>query len=83
MLIPPKAGAKLWTGYEDRNKAIEYIASKGRYLWAKHSGYSLRNRVEAAIARMKKVFSPVLRSRSKHNKMAEITSRISILNGRC
>ena len=79
-LIPPRTGAKLWPSYEDRNKAIEYIASKGRYLWAKHSGYFLRNHVEAAIARIKKIFFPALRSKTDHNKKAEITSKIAILN---
>lgn len=92
-LIPPCKGSKIRQrkregvtplARDERLRSIRRLGGgdfeRGRRLWAKESGYSLRSLSETCMMRQKTVFGPSLRSRDESGQRVECLLRCRILN---
>lgn len=84
-LIPPQENAVLsakWNGsiLEQRDAAINRIATIGRKEWKKENGYHIRSLSEVNMFRFKKIFSHELKARKEENEETEIKIKCKILN---
>ena len=92
-LIPPGKGSKIRQRKregvvplprDERLRSIRRLGGgdfeRGRRLWAKESGYSLRSLSETCMMRQKSVFGPSLRSREESGQRVECLLRCRLLN---
>lgn len=87
--IPPPKNARLLKEKDSwqrlRNEAVKIIAGfgggrKGRSLWGKLFGYSLRSVVETTMMRLKTLFGHSFKSRTPENLSTEIFVKSLIIN---
>lgn len=92
-LIPPGKGSKIRQRKradvvplprDERLRSIRRLGfgdfERGRRLWSKESGYSLRSLSETCMMRQKSVFGPSLRSREESGQRVECLLRCRVLN---
>lgn len=86
-IIPPQKNAKVKNDPElkVRNFCIKYIRRLGndeeaRRKWKAESGYHMRSIAENEMFRLKKIFSPTLKSRKLKTQEVELSIRIAALN---
>lgn len=87
LVTPPKKGAvfRREQGYEKRNEAIGIIRGLGgdavaKSIWAKFVGYNRRVLVESMVARWKKLYGGILKSRCNERKRNEIQLKALMIN---
>ena len=68
------------TAPTQRDRHLQCIAEHGRMGWQKASGYNIRARAEAAIARWKQVIGDGLRSRKDERRATEVEVAVHALN---
>jgi len=82
IIVPPRKDAVLseqsQTNPTQRDRRLLESAKRGRLGWQKHSGYTIRSRVENAIGRFKQVLGEALRSQTDENQVTEIHFHIDI-----
>ena len=59
---------------------LQHIAEHGRTAWQRASGYTMRARAEAAIARWKYMIGDGLRSRADERRATEVDVAVHTLN---
>jgi hypothetical protein len=81
VVIPPHKTAVLSAGGNTRrDEHIKTIASKGRIAWQQKTGYNLRNLVELAMQRYKRIFGNTMKARSLPQQKTEAWVSVSALN---
>ena len=82
--MPPRATAvpsdTAATAPTQRDRHLQYIAQHGRMAWQKASGYTMRARAEAAMARWKQVLGDGLRLRTDDRRATEVDVAVHALN---
>ena len=76
----PCCGPTATTVPTQRDSHIRSINKHGRMNWQKTSGYNRRSKVEAAIARYKRVIGDALRSREDARRPCEVKIAVKVLN---
>ena len=65
VVIPPHKKAVVSSaGDTQRNQHIQTIAQQGRIAWQQKTGYNLRNHVELAMQRYKRIFGNTMKARA-------------------
>ena len=65
VVVPPhKTAVVSAAGHTQRDGHIQTIANLGRMAWQKITGYSLRNYVELAVQRYKRIFGNTMKTRA-------------------
>ena len=84
VVVPPRAtavpSATAETAPTQRDRRLQLIAEHGRMAWQKASGYTIRARAEAAIARWKQVIGDGRRSRKDEHRATEVEIAVHALN---
>jgi hypothetical protein len=84
VVVPPRGGAvasaSAETASTQRDRHLRMIAEQGCMAWQKASGYNLRAKVEASIARYKRVIGDALRSRTDRTEATEVALAAAALN---
>ncbi len=84
VVVPPRATAvpsgTAATAPTQRDRHLQGIGEHGRMGWQKASGYTIRARAEAAIARWKQVIGDGLRSRTDDRRATEVDVAVRALN---
>ena len=81
VIIPPhKTAIVSIAGDTQRDQHIQNIAQHGRIAWQKKTGYNLRNHVELAMQRYKRIFGNTMKARSLPQQKAEAWISASALN---
>ena len=84
IIVPPLKTAVLsehaQTDPTQRDRHLLEIGKHGRSGWQKHSGYTVRSRVENSIGRFKQVLGESLRSKDHRNQATEIDIAVHVLN---
>jgi hypothetical protein len=84
VIVPPRAGAVASASAEtaptQRDRHPRLLAARGRMAWQKASGYNARAKVEASIARYKRVIGDALRSRTGQTEATEVAIAAAALN---
>ena len=68
------------TGRTQRDRHIETLAQRGRIAWQRITGYNLRNYVELAMQRDKRIFGNALKARALPQQKTEAWISTSALN---
>jgi len=81
VVIPPHKTAVLSAaGDTQRDHHIKVIAQQGRLAWQKINGYNLRNYVELAMQRYKRIFGNTMKARALPQQKTEAWISVSALN---
>ena len=81
VIVPPhKTAVPSITGHTLRDRHIETIAQRGRMAWQRTTGYNLRNYVELAMQRYKRIFGNALKARALAQQKTEAWISTSALN---
>jgi hypothetical protein len=84
VVVPPRANAvpseAAQTAPTQRDRHLQVIAERGRMGWQRASGYNWRARVEADIARWKRVIGDGLRSQTDRRQATEMAIAAEVLN---
>ncbi len=84
IVVPPRSTAvsseTAATAPTQRDRHLQCIAEHGRAAWQKASGYTKRDRAEAAIGRFKQVIGDGLRSRTDERRATEVDVAVHVLN---
>jgi len=81
VVVPPhKTGVCSPAGNTQRDQHIREIEQHGRIAWQKKTGYGLRNHVELAMQRYKRIFGNTLKARALPQQKAEAWISASALN---
>jgi hypothetical protein len=81
VVIPPHKTAVLSVaGDTQRDRHIQTIAQKGRMAWQRMTGYNLRNYVELAVQRYKRIFGNAMKARALPQQKTEAWIGASALN---
>ena len=68
------------TGRTQRDRHIETLVRQGRIAWQRITGYNLRNYVELAMQRDKRIFGNALKARALPQQKTEAWISASALN---
>lgn len=81
-IIPPKKGARLRgkPHFRDRDQAVARSRAVGKGEWKKEAGYHRRSLVEAAMMRLKTIFSDRLRAREWKRQETELRLSCAVMN---
>jgi hypothetical protein len=81
VIVPPhKTAIVSSTGDTQRDQHIKDIAEKGRITWQRETGYNLRNYVELAMQRYKRIFGNAMKARALTRQKTEAGISASALN---
>lgn len=81
VVIPPhKTAVYSVTGDTQRDQHLEVIAKQGRVEWQRKTGYNLRNYVELAMQRFKRIFGNTMKARKLPQQKTEARISASALN---
>lgn len=81
VVVPPhKTAVVSAAGDTQRDGHIQTIANQGRMAWQKITGYSLRNYVELAVQRYKRIFGNTMKARALPQQKAEAGISACALN---
>ncbi|MDD2661250.1 MAG: IS5 family transposase [Methylococcales bacterium] len=81
VVIPPHKNAVCSdAGNTQRDQHIQTIAQHGRIAWQRKTGYNLRNHVELAMQRYKRIFGNTLKARALPQQKTEAWISVSALN---
>jgi hypothetical protein len=84
VIVPPRSTAvpsdTAETTPTQRDRHLQLIAEKGRMGWQRVSGYNIRARIEATMARFKGVIGDGLRSRTDQRRATELNVAVRALN---
>ena len=81
IVIPPhKTAVYSATGNTQRDQHIDVIARKGRTTWQRITGYNIRNYVELAMQRFKRIFGNTMKARALPQQKTEAWISASALN---
>jgi hypothetical protein len=80
VVIPPHKTAVLsGAGDTQRDHHIQVIAQQGRLAWQKITGYNMRNYVELAMQRYKRIFGNTMKARALPQQKTEAWISVSAL----
>ena len=81
VIVPPhKTAVPSLTGGTQRDRHIETLVRQGRIAWQRITGYNLRNYVELAMQRYKRIFGNALKARALPQQKTEAWISTSALN---
>lgn len=81
VVVPPhKTAVVSAAGNTQRDRHIQTIANLGRMAWQKITGYHLRNYVELAVQRYKRIFGNTMKARALPQQKTEAGISASALN---
>jgi len=81
VVVPPhKSAVVSAAGDTLRDEHIQTLANLGRMAWQKLTGYHLRNYVELAVQRYKRLFGHTMKARALPQQKAEAGISASALN---
>jgi hypothetical protein len=81
VVIPPhKTAVVSSTGNTQRDQHIQTITQQGRIAWQQKTGYNLRNHVELAMQRYKRIFGNTMKARALPQQKTEAWISAAALN---
>ena len=80
MITPPKTAVRSTAGDTQRDHHIQVIAKQGRLAWQKITCYNLRNYVERAMQRYKRIFGNTMKARALPQQKTEAWISVSALD---
>ena len=81
MIIPPhKTAVVSNAGDTQRDQHIQAIEQHGRIAWQQKTGYGLRNVVELAMQRYKRIFGNTMKTRAQPQQKTEACASAFALN---